>query len=440
MDCIYCGPDKEPSREDVIPYALGGRYSSSNIICKECNSYFGIHVDRHITDWQLSLIARNCFDLAGHGGTVPRYEVERQDGQILTVERKGTLRPKWRDVVRRENGTGFFLAAGTPTKEDAFKAIDSIIARKTAEIGHPPCIVEKRVEVRLQRDWKSYESDIVYDYSKQGRAIAKMALHYLATQLERRFLLTRDFAPIMRFVRYGEHGNHPRLCQPAIPLEMESTDKPSIRHSLTLRCSRELRSAVCDVELFGSLRWMVVLSYSYEGPDLFRRLVVYPLAKTFEESELQDCTPLPAKLVLNVAHDELESRYDRLEYAVHSLVDWLNHRCFCQYTSEALPQAIAHASSEIPLSESGLDAWLAAVADRFSDVSSPVALKYFAGEASHLAADLLSGELAKLVGEEAGIGSEEGDTLEERFTRLIFIRLLVDALVLLIQRRRMESE
>ena len=99
MQCIYCGSGQQPSKEDVIPYAIGGRFSSSKIICRNCNSYFGREVDCHITNWHLSLIARDWFDLEGHGGGVPSYEVETKDGYVLTVGRKGDLRPKWRDVV-----------------------------------------------------------------------------------------------------------------------------------------------------------------------------------------------------------------------------------------------------------------------------------------------------------------------------------------------------
>ena len=378
--------------------------------------------------------ARSWFDLEGHGGSVPSYEVKTQDGQVLTVGRLGSLRPKWRDIVRREDGSSFYFSGGAPTEEAAREAIANVIARQTTRAGHPPTITESRVEVPVRREWRPFESDVVYDYRKQGRAIAKMALHYLATQLDRRFLLRRDFDPVVRFVRAGEHGKHPRLCQPAIPQELDPTVKPSIQHSLTLRCSRELRSAICDVALFGVLQYVVVLSYSYEGPDLFRRLTMYPLEERWEEGEAQDCSPVPAKLILNIDDNERKSRYDRLEEAVHSLVDWLNLYGFCHHIRETLPSAIAYASAESPLANSGMDTWLAAVADRFSDQSSPAALKHFLGEPSRLAAGILSAELLKHDTE----SSVSLDSLEEHFSRLVFIRLLVDALALVATRGDLE--
>jgi hypothetical protein len=435
MECIYCGYGKKPSKEHIIPYAIGGRFSSSEIICRDCNSYFGTNVDHHITNWQLSLIARNYFDLEGHGASIPRYEVEAEDGQVLTVERKGILRPKWRDVVTHNDGNSFSFSGGAPTEEDARKAIVNVIAKQTKRAGCPPTISESRVEVRVRREWRVFESDVVYDYMKQGRAIAKMAFHYLATQLDRRFLRTRDFIPVKRFVRDGEHEKHPSLCQPAIPQEFDDTASPRIEHSLTLRCSHELRSAVSDVVLFGVLRFSVVLSYSYEGPDLFRRLTMYPLEERCEEGDAPDLSPVPARLVLNIDNNERKARYDRLEEAVHSLVDWLNLYGFCHYIRETLPKAMEHANFRGSVADHGVVAWLAAVADKFYDQSSPAALLLFFGEPAQTAAEILAAELLRQGAE----NTPSLDAIEEAFTHLIFIRLLIDVLVVVIQNRDSRS-
>lgn len=430
VDCIYCGPGKLASKEHVVPQAIGGSFSSSTIICEECNSYFGAQVDPHITNWHLSLAARNWFDLEGYSGKVPSYEVEASDGSLITVGRKGALRPKWRDVVKKAEGNEFYFSAGTPTADEAHAAIADIIARQTAIHGRAPNVAVSKVTCNTRREWEAFGADVEYDYAKQGRAIAKMALHYLATQLDRRFLQTRDFELIKRFVRHGEHPVHPRLCQPAIPSELKDV-ATCIQHSLALRCSRSLRSAVCDVTLFGMLRYSVVLSYKYEGPDLYRRLVEYPLERRWEEGPAPELTPMPARVILNVDKNERQSRYDRLEEAVHELVDWLNHYGFCHYVRETIPRVIEHLDLVAHLADDGVEAWLAAVADEFSDRSAPAALLHFLGEPSRVAAQILLDELQQS-GAAAGVSL---DDLEERFAKLIYIRLIVDALALLIQSR-----
>lgn len=437
MECIYCGPGKTASKEHIVPRAIGGSYARSDIICEECNSYFGREVDLHITNWQLSLIARSWFDLEGYEGSIPSYEVEASDGTRLTVGRKGDLRPKWRDVVTKRNGKSFYFSGGAPTEAEARKAIERVIAKQTALAGRPPNIAESHVEVHVRREWKPLESDVVYSFDKQGRVIAKMALHYLATQLDRRFLRTRDFEPIMRFVRHGTHAKHPRLCQPAIPMEDSETAKPCIEHSLNLRCSHELGSAICDVTLFGVLRYSVVLSYSYEGPNLFRSLHEYPLERRCEEVPAPELAPVPARLILNIDEDERQSRYDRLEETVHGLVDWLNEYGFRYYIRHTLPAVMERVSGQVPLPAGDPSGWLAAVACYFSLRSSPYTLvHHFLGEPSRLAAQILHDRL-QLTG---AAGQLSIGDVEERFARLIFIRLLVDALQFLIQEREAAQE
>jgi hypothetical protein len=292
-----------------------------------------------------------------------------------------------------------------------------------------------RVDGTTRRDWRPYEADVVYDYRKQGRAIAKMALHYLATQLDRRFLLTRDFEPIMRFVRYGEHAPHSRFCQPAIPLELDEV-RDCVQHSLTLRCSRELRSAVCDVALFGVLRYSVVLSYSYEGPDLFRRLVENPLERRWQEGPGDDVSPIPASLILNIDEEEQRERYDRLEESVHWLVDWFNVYGFCHHIRETLPEVIQHVGTANRIGNGNVETWIAAVADEFSDRSSPAALLHFLGEPSRDATRILWDALEAAV----AVNELSIEKLEERLARLIFVRLVVDELVLLGKHRETTGE
>jgi len=430
MECIYCGSSKKPAKEHIIPYGIGGRFSSSEIICEGCNSYFGTNVDCHITNWQLSLIARNWFDLKGYRGGVPSYEVETEDGQVLVIERKGVIRPKWRDIVSKQDGNDFYFYGGAPTEQAAHEVIENVIRKQTKRAGRPPTIRRSRIEMYVRREWKPFESDVVYDYKKQGRAIAKMALHYLATQLDHRFLLTRDFDPVIRFVRYGEHGKHQPLCQPAIPQEISGDAKPCIQHSLTLRCGHELRSAVCDVTLFGVLRFAVVLSYSYEGPNLFRKLTEYPLEGRWEEGPAPGISPIPASLLLNISNEELKSRYDYLEKAVHALVGWFNLSGLCSYIRETLPEVIEHVNSRTLPINHGTTTWLAAVADEFSDCSSPAALLHFRGEPARTAAEII---LAKLQ-EQVPRAATTFEDIEEAFARLVLIRLLVDALAQVVHR------
>lgn len=211
--------------------------------------------------------------------------------------------------------------------------------------------------------------------------------------------------------------------------------KSCIQHTLTLRCSHELRSAVSDVALFGVLRFSVVLSYSYEGPDLFRRLVMYPLEARWEEAEAPDLSPVPARLILHIDDGERQARYRFLEKSVHSMIDWLNVYGVCYHIRETLPAVISETDRRLLRAEHGGRAWLPIVANEFSNRSSPAALVHFLGEPSKAAAGVLVASLQG-AGELQGMSSGE---VEERFARLVLVRLLVDALASVARSRSVQA-
>jgi hypothetical protein len=426
IDCIYCGPGKVASKEDVIPRAIGGRFSSSDIICRNCNSKFGSFVDHLITDWMPILKARHIFDLEGYSGTIAGYEVVTQDGQNLVVDRYERLRPKRAAPVKHEQGDSFEFITSAPSEEEALRAVDQYIARKTAEKGRPPLILEKNVKRIIHREWSDASSNVVYSLEEQGRAIAKMAFHYLATQLDRRFLQTRDFDAIRRFVQTGQLGKHASLCQHALTGTGPKFEAADIGHVLTLRCCHELRSAICDVTLFGALSWSVVLSWTYEGPDLYRRLTCAPLEKRYIETEI-DKIPMPASILMLADEAELDARFKQFHDSVVAFVQWLNLLGFLRYVRAALLRIMTELPNDL-LRKQGLDTYLAALANRFSDASHPRILRRFLGEPSKLAAKTIQGEISRL-----GLASEVSTSeIEEEFSRLIYLRLVVDSLARLV--------
>jgi len=181
------------------------------------------------------------------------------------------------------------------------------------------------------------------------------------------------------------------------------------------------------VTLFGCLRFAVVLSYSYEGPDLYRRLTEYPLEGRWEECPATDLTPIPARRILGASGDEDRARHARLEEAVHTLVYWLNVQNFCRHIRKTLPAAIVAVNSNRTAESLNSDRWLAAVANEFSDRSAPAALFHLLGEPSRVAAGIIVPEFSRRTGK----GLEGTSHVEDQFAKLVLVRLLVDALLLI---------
>ena len=422
VDCIYCGPGKSASEEHVVPQAIGGSYSSSSIICEECNSYFGAEVDPLIANWMPVVKARNVLGLEGYSGSIPRYEVETGEGQRFVVDRYERLRPKRSAPLVDEQNGAFEFIATAPTKEEAVRMVNQYVARRTAQMGRPPLIFEKSVTALTHREWSDLTSDAEYGDDEQGRAIAKMAFHFLATQLDRRFLNTRDFDAIRRFVRMGEQGRHAALAQPApFTQEMEFSGD-NLDHTLTLRCSRARRSAVCEVTLFGMLHWAVVLSWSYEGPDLNRELTCDPGTSQWNLLDVEPAL-IPAGILLRADEAELDRRFERFKDSVTILVQHLNLAGFLRFVDAAIHRLMRELPDKL-LQDRDLDAYLALLADRFSDRSHPRSLRRFLGLPSKAAAEAIHESMIEL-GFGSGVAVLE---IEKRFAWLVYLRLFTDSI------------
>lgn len=422
VDCIYCGPRKNASKERIVPQAIGGSYSSSDIICEECNSHFGAEVDSHIANWIPVVKVQNIFGLEGYSGNIPSYEVETSDGQRLVVDRFERLRPKRSAPLIDEKNGAFEFIATAPTEREAQQMVEQYLARRTAQAGRPPVIFEKDVTAMTHREWSDLTSDAEYYDEEHGRAIAKMAFHFLATQLDRRFLGTRDFDAITQFVRMGEQGKHASLAQLAPFAREREFAGENLNHVLTLRGSRGLRSAVCEVTLFGAPDWAVVLSWNYEGLDLYRRLTCDLEDGRCSIMEI-DATPIPAAMLLQVDEAELDSRFERFEESVNTFVHYLSLWGFVRFVAASIRQIM----NEIPkalLHNGSIDVSLARLANRLSDGSHPRSLRRFLGLPSKVAAETIHQSLSQM-----GVASTLSVAeIEARFTRLIFLRLLANSL------------
>lgn len=65
MRCIICGLDREPSKEHIIPEALGNKEFITDAVCIECNTKLGANVDNYLTDYIIIKIIRKSLGLTG---------------------------------------------------------------------------------------------------------------------------------------------------------------------------------------------------------------------------------------------------------------------------------------------------------------------------------------------------------------------------------------
>lgn len=282
--CIYCGAKlrvDEPY-EHIIPESIGGRSKSRHIVCETCNQALGSEIDSCLCDWDPVLWCRSVFLIPGKSGKVPHFYVTGPDGRKLCVG--PGLRPAFtpQPPSMEETSKSFRIVAPARTEAEARKRVKEVLRRKRERSGGVYSDLEAQWEIRkvTYAPVSQLHSEVVYDPAALGRAIAKTCLNFAALSLPNKLVLAPCFDPIRKYVAEGS-----RLT-PLRPVQLEYRPvlrlprcNDSLAHRVALYCSNRTRSSVCILELFGKLRWVVVLSWNYEGPELGEILTEHPTRK-----------------------------------------------------------------------------------------------------------------------------------------------------------------
>ena len=113
-DCYLClSPltGEARSEEHIIPNALGGRCSSYDLLCRDCNNSTGQRIDAELAS-QLLPVA-NLLGIKRERGKVPNVIVKRESGEELVRDSSGNMRPRRTSVASRlEGSTLRFEASG----------------------------------------------------------------------------------------------------------------------------------------------------------------------------------------------------------------------------------------------------------------------------------------------------------------------------------------
>lgn len=287
MQCLYCKKEIKKgnaSIEDIIPDSLtkGKRLRSSEIDCTTCNGELGREVDVAVTDWLPCKLARCVLRLAGKKGALPKVDFASPDGARITLdsELNPVVKKSSTRISEDESSASYKVIA--ESYEEGQREADKIIGTKTKRVEKTQELGSVRSEVKTTR--RKYDPYLVnmgeaYDARLLSRAVAKIAFEYLATKLPRDVMLAGQFDEMRHFIRYGKISQSAMPCLASDTRLPMSTQDPFF-HRVTCFCSSESGHAWGLVELFGHLRWFVLLSTSYHGPDIGCTILLHsPLDK-----------------------------------------------------------------------------------------------------------------------------------------------------------------
>ena len=271
--CIFCEqpiPGGTPA-EHIILAALGGRKSSTKIVCGACNHAMGVEIDAPLTkDFD---VIRCHLDVKKSRGA--RREPPTLKGFITSSGRKLDVKPGGRGVWSSPTGSVEIDGTTQGRQTLTFSANNmhqavQISMHQLRRLGvKPDADIRNHLSVTELRHDTLYPGQINHQGfiggTEQMRSLAKTAFEFLA--LHRRSMVHEAlFDPVRQFIRRGkgpptEIAFWDSVNRPVLPFTLDELG-PAY-HQVTIWSCGLGQPLVGAVTLFGHFHWTVALADSW---------------------------------------------------------------------------------------------------------------------------------------------------------------------------------
>lgn len=312
IDIYRKQPIEKTSPEHILQAGLGCDLSRRNLIGADLNAGFGGTIDRDLlTAFELfrvllGLQSRRGRDLDTES-TDPNMALS--SGGVPKLTRRGK---PW-TVQELEDGTKKVTVIAR-TVEEAIRLRDHALKAE----GDPELAPKNERAVQRREYPEQMEFQLALGGPVHARAIAKSAFNFAAMVLGSDEVLKPCFDELRSYVLEGvddydriSASTHVDTVKYANwdTRDLIPTFEPrlgsALEHRILLRASAETRTVYAVVDLFGSIRFSVLLSSEWDGPDRAYALFANPVPgeqrNRYEELDVDKLPALSADAVL--AHD-----------------------------------------------------------------------------------------------------------------------------------------
>lgn len=275
ISCIYCKNEGfeigAGSREHVILSALGGKKSSRNTCCVTCNRRLGNEIDEPLS-YGVRYLSNLCGIRTGRNkGAASIASAGCYDNRTFDLISGGKIRHSKAHVadpiVDEDSGTVSISISGRDKDE-----INVLLAHQLRRFGKNIKDIEIVKAVETVQYPGLITMDVDVGLKVHYRSIAKSALTYLATLTSPARIRSREFKAIIEYINgVSELDKFVCLTRCDFP---ETKTISNIQHRVLICASSFHNKVVGLVELFGGIKFKVLLSESWEGSDLYKGYIV----------------------------------------------------------------------------------------------------------------------------------------------------------------------
>lgn len=341
MRCCFCDVEISPSNdsgEHIIPNAIGGRKKIRGFICKKCNSTTGSLWDIDLSSqfgW-FSLI----FRIKRQRGNVQPVDVTTCDGRNLKMQADGSFilaAPFYGEII---DGDKVQIRIQAQNVRQARKMMEGVKKKfPKADLDE----ILANMEDRMMPLDSLVKLSFTFGGANYGRSVVKTAL---ALAFANGIVLSKASLSLKYLLEGVPEGDAPYGLFYSRDL-VENRDRTKIFHCVALKGDPARKTLIAYVEYFSFVRYIVLLSNTYEGKEISSYYAVDPIAG--KEVPLQVSLNLTDKELVEI----LAGIYDEDAYIqeVRPVLD-LALKCNHMYgRKQATLDAVEYAKKRLNLDE-----------------------------------------------------------------------------------------
>lgn len=278
MKCYCCEDelnDTNKSIEHVFINAIGGKLKSNKLLCKKCNNDLGNKLDSELAK-QCNFLM-NFLLLEREKGSYQAISGKTEDGEEFILN-GAEIKNKSNYNIER-NGDNINASFSGSDEKDLKKFLRQL-KNKVPQVN-----VEEIIE--NVNPLKYYLNEPVTVNTKVGgeiamRAIAKIAVNYYILNGGNRSPIT----PIIDYIKKGSSSKFVHYYY-KIDNNRLKVDNENIFHYINLVGSSTEKTLYCYIELFGALKFIVILSFEYQGKNVNHEYCYNLISKDLIETNIK---------------------------------------------------------------------------------------------------------------------------------------------------------
>lgn len=298
--CLYCQEDKSENKyqksEHVLPQSFGvfeHNFTLRNIVCDDCNHYFGNNLELALARDSMEGIARFSHGIKSPGefksfGRNSRIVMQVVEGDFegVYVYReyssevdKIIIKPLPQIGFLIKGKYKYFLLDEIPERKKLEEeGFDGKLSKSIRGLAVELDTLQNRLKEKDIR-FEVKEEDVSPPSSSESllcqisatvdqkifRAIAKIAFNYLAYHQDPAFLHETSFDVIRRYIRYGEQPTYRLILtkHDAILEDEPVTGQRRLGHIVTVNWAADGKSILAQASLLNRMTYCVSLAVNY---------------------------------------------------------------------------------------------------------------------------------------------------------------------------------